>query len=231
MMSYKELLEDELWLLKRKEILSRDKNCCQNCQNEQVLEGTSRGLVVNIKLLDNHVLAIFNASDKRFRPHTPKYLLEYSDNDGCLRKTNIYLFEWLNNEILDSLKGVPIYYSLEPSNDGDLKLAIRAILKDNSESSYLHINNLHVHHKYYQEGKLPWEYPDSALVTLCWKCHENLHQNESVPYLNKEGKQTKILTPCFRCYGAGYFPEFYHVQNGICFRCEGAKYEQLKKSK
>jgi hypothetical protein len=31
---------------------------------------------------------------------------------------------------------------------------------------------LNVHHKYYQKGLSPWEYPDESLTTLCEKCHE-----------------------------------------------------------
>ena len=31
---------------------------------------------------------------------------------------------------------------------------------------------LNVHHKYYEQGKEPWEYPMDALVTLCEHCHE-----------------------------------------------------------
>ena len=34
-------------------------------------------------------------------------------------------------------------------------------------------NTLHVHHRFYERGKEPWEYADSALVTLCADCHEN----------------------------------------------------------
>ena len=33
--------------------------------------------------------------------------------------------------------------------------------------------NLHVHH-YWYNGR-PWEVPDSALVTLCEDCHEEIH--------------------------------------------------------
>lgn len=36
---------------------------------------------------------------------------------------------------------------------------------------------LHVHHKYYQDGHLPWEYKDDVLVTLCEKCHSLIHAN------------------------------------------------------
>ncbi len=31
---------------------------------------------------------------------------------------------------------------------------------------------LNVHHKFYNFGQEPWEYPDCALVTLCEECHE-----------------------------------------------------------
>lgn len=31
---------------------------------------------------------------------------------------------------------------------------------------------LHVHHRYYEAGKEPWEYADDALVTVCEDCHE-----------------------------------------------------------
>lgn len=30
---------------------------------------------------------------------------------------------------------------------------------------------LHVHHTYYLTGKMPWEYPDEALLVLCAGCH------------------------------------------------------------
>jgi len=32
-------------------------------------------------------------------------------------------------------------------------------------------STLNVHHKYYLRGRDPWDYPDSALVTLCDTCH------------------------------------------------------------
>lgn len=32
---------------------------------------------------------------------------------------------------------------------------------------------LHVHHKTYQFGKEPWDYPDENFITLCWECHES----------------------------------------------------------
>ncbi len=37
---------------------------------------------------------------------------------------------------------------------------------------------LNVHHDYYETGHEPWDYPDSALLTLCRDCHEARHQLE-----------------------------------------------------
>ena len=39
------------------------------------------------------------------------------------------------------------------------------------------------------------------------------------------------FTPCVRCNGMGYFPEYKKIENGICFRCRGARYEELIESK
>ena len=33
-------------------------------------------------------------------------------------------------------------------------------------------STLHIHHRYYQCGKKPWEYNMSALLTLCESCHQ-----------------------------------------------------------
>lgn len=33
-------------------------------------------------------------------------------------------------------------------------------------------DTLHIHHKYYENNKKVWEYPDTVLITLCENCHE-----------------------------------------------------------
>jgi hypothetical protein len=35
---------------------------------------------------------------------------------------------------------------------------------------------LNVHHMSYERGRLPWEYPDNQLVTLCEDCHAEVHE-------------------------------------------------------
>lgn len=37
-------------------------------------------------------------------------------------------------------------------------------------------SNLHVHHTYYTDGKMAWDYPDSALITYCSACHKEEHR-------------------------------------------------------
>jgi hypothetical protein len=87
---------------------------------------------------------------------------------------------------------------------------------------------LHVHHQYYILANLPWEYPDSALITVCSNCHEVIHKSGVIPVYREETKAVKLnLIPCSRCYGQGILPQFSHHQNGICFKCGGAKYLEL----
>lgn len=88
---------------------------------------------------------------------------------------------------------------------------------------------LHVHHKHYIYGLDPWEYKDSELVTLCEQCHSEVHEAVNVPvYRLDDGNLVEVhLTPCKRCSGSGWLSQYKHVQDGICFRCLGAKYDEL----
>lgn len=57
--------------------------------------------------------------------------------------------------------------------------------------------NLNVHHIYYKDGRHAWEYPNSALITLCQKCHQLVHSyndfhNELNPY-SKQNPHYKLL--------------------------------------
>lgn len=38
---------------------------------------------------------------------------------------------------------------------------------------------LHVHHKHYVKGRLPWEYEASDLEALCVDCHESAHVSKA----------------------------------------------------
>lgn len=90
-------------------------------------------------------------------------------------------------------------------------------------------NPLNVHHRYYIYKKKAWEYDESTLITLCRHCHVLIHKSTSplIYYEDNERLAPLRLTPCIRCHGAGFFPEFRHVNNGVCFRCNGSRYEEL----
>lgn len=38
------------------------------------------------------------------------------------------------------------------------------------------VSRLEVHHGFYVSGRMPWDYPDSALHVLCHDCHKDEHQ-------------------------------------------------------
>jgi 5-methylcytosine-specific restriction endonuclease McrA len=50
---------------------------------------------------------------------------------------------------------------------------------------------LNVHHTYYYPGKLPWEYPDKALITLCDLCHQWEHVLNPPKYKKRKGYNNK----------------------------------------
>lgn len=88
--------------------------------------------------------------------------------------------------------------------------------------------SLHVHHKFYILDRLPWEYKDKDLITLCNWCHWDFHQKNKVQIFKElNSKLIPVeLALCSRCNGAGWFPEYTHVENGVCFECRGGRFER-----
>ena len=88
---------------------------------------------------------------------------------------------------------------------------------------------LHVHHKYYILNKLPWEYQDIALITLCDLCHKEVHNTEKILVFKDESlTETVDLKACNNCNGSGYLSHYKYYMNGICFNCSGTGYFELK---
>ena len=87
---------------------------------------------------------------------------------------------------------------------------------------------LHVHHTYYINNKLPWEYSNDSLITLCQECHQKIHENSDIPvYLDDRMLTEMELTKCSRCKGSGFLEQFHYYLNGVCFRCDGNKYDEF----
>ena len=56
----------------------------------------------------------------------------------------------------------------------------------------LETKGLEVHHKYYLEDKLPWEVPDTALITLCRIHHQMAHEGRTIgSFIKKNKNKTK----------------------------------------
>jgi hypothetical protein len=75
---------------------------------------------------------------------------------------------------------------------------------DGLKKRWMFFEGLNVHHLYYQDGMLPWEYPREALVTLCQECHFEWHQDNLIQYRNKEGKVKGQLEICSKCKGNSF---------------------------
>ncbi|HOZ15658.1 MAG TPA: HNH endonuclease [Tenuifilaceae bacterium] len=252
-MEYCDQLKTSDWKNKRRRILQRDDFICKSCNN-QFEKNLQYGLAYN---LQNNIDRDFikyrlRNIDKDFVPQysdpvslqketvlrefksIPKLIwVEYAIDD--LNVQNIYTIRQINDNHIDSLLRF-IFESpqIESTNNVvDFNSPIRnrlykpELLKLKKDYKVCLSFFLNVHHLVYRDNKLAWEYPDDDLITLCWKCHEKLHETAKIPWLDENGSIKGNLTPCFRCFGAGYFPEYLHVENGRCFRCHGKRFEQF----
>lgn len=67
--------------------------------------------------------------------------------------------------------------------------------------------NLRVHHIYYVEGAMPWEYPDEALVTLCETCHNDYHKKYKNIVKKKEPAKVSKRKPKIKLHNLSSFNE------------------------
>ena len=74
-------------------------------------------------------------------------------------------------------------------------------------------SRLDIHHKYYQDGCLQWDYPNEALVAFCRICHETHHRSKEIVHYDKSGRDIGKLNPCPKCSGLGYLQQYNHVEN------------------
>ena len=64
----------------------------------------------------------------------------------------------------------------------------RWTLKKQCEMCLEDTGDLDIYHTYYYPGKLPWEYPDKSLITLCKECEQN---RKPIPFKEIKKKEPK----------------------------------------
>lgn len=243
-MTYLEQLQHERWFEKRKLILNRDAYKCIIYQNLSYISNFFSGIISSNKIspLFSNTKVINGVIVAKIFDISRKILLDIFINDGQYSPNENYVVYYYENP-----KKHPVCIALKILPESELeiktnlldvtKFGIRAFFTEKTianiakpisqNDKWSLVKGLHIHHTYYQEEKFAWEYENESLQTLCWFCHEKLHQDQSIPRLNKDGVNIGKLRNCKRCYGAGYFPQFKHVDSGVCFHCRGKRFEEL----
>lgn len=246
-MDYPTQLESPEWQIKRNHILERDQNRCQLCGKGKSNRTKILGKYYNFGL--DYSYTSIQESDiikTQFSISEFKEFLHWERTNICQSESDYMVA--INDKgiigIVDiNLKGIVedpnlrdnicinlvrhksgmLFYMLSSidSNKNNLKIPVPYFREDPI--------SLNVHHKRYILQKKAWEYNDDDLVTLCNECHEKIHKVLSPKvYSDNNGYMEEVpLIPCSRCQGTGYFPEYRHVENGVCFRCRGARFEEL----
>lgn len=98
------------------------------------------------------------------------------------------------------------------------------ILLNKIKVEWIYLFGLQVHHTYYQEGKMPWEYEEPSLITYCKLCHAEVHEKTEIPFLSSSGIKLENIKQCNTCHGTGFRPEYSYYKDGICFDCDGIGY-------
>jgi len=229
---YKDLLYTREWLSKREHIKNRDQYRCTTC-NKFPSDEVYFNRETNLKEGYTFIFDLpFNPS--RIETHNRKEQEYFQIPNDTRYKIELFyelIKENFNNiyAVIDLLKE-PISSQIKLLND--LKTFSKFEQIEHGDNPKVKMNSkvieLHVHHHYYVKDRLPWEYPDLSLITLCNECHWELHKEHRIPFYKDElFNELQKLTVCPRCNGAGIFPEYHHVQNGVCFECNGAMYLEL----
>lgn len=205
-MKYKEQLQQPEWFAKRNEILKRDGDKCTCCGAEK---SEYTGWTVSFEEASYQEL-----SKKGYQ------LLIKSDYDNLLSLCG-----------MDAAKVDFVSKIREPFNLNNLRFSERQwydkrprlVFYYSGESTNYRLGQLNIHHKYYISGKRAWEYDNDVLTTLCYDCHKEVHKKDIVEVRAAANSYTKsrFAKNCEKCEGTGYLPEFSHIDNGVCYPCDG----------
>lgn len=236
--SYIEQLMTVEWQNRRLEILRRDEFKCKHCQNSKIINSSTPGLIVHH--YNNQSCTVFDLNScKNFGAaiFDPTYKKENKSSQICYygRVNDRYIVLGYLENLIPMKVNLSYSMSLEEDLEEDPKfwfdyyqadIAISILQNIQPEMlKWEYIFNMNVHHKYYKKGLMAWEYPNEALVSLCWNCHEELHENSTVPELDVSGNLINYHSRCPKCHGAGWLPHYQHVENGICFNCNGLRFK------
>lgn len=213
-MTYKEQLNQPEWEAKRRIILERDSYRCTICGlKRSELTGLSKkfGIVNMSGLFANGYIVSF------------PYGLNYHDSIRISKGTRFYTAFFIGSRtqpldldrLLFGLKCQDHETPLGVMKSCDTLVFYDGTVKEQG------LVDLNVHHRYYVSGKLAWEYDNSALQTVCFKCHTLIHQTTEIPCYSDDGRLHSAAIPCWKCNGSGYLEEYHYYHHGVCFTCGG----------
>ena len=205
-MTYEELLKTDEWREKSLSIKKRDNFTCQNCQNLVLIESYNlRQMLFHLSLSKKgFTVSIGSMEEGAYKKRYAKFdvelyeILKKYSKPGKIRMM-LYADQGEDSDFFTHLGTCFLDQKYYQYNGPRSPLGFRspeAILQyeislqkeiENGlykELEWIELKLLDTHHKYYQKGKLPWEYPDSALVTLCRTCHELEHQDKIIEAKN-----------------------------------------------
>lgn len=87
---------------------------------------------------------------------------------------------------------------------------------------------LHVHHLYYENGRDYWDYPESALVSLCEDCHTDVtdyDKERKTNFSNPQYERLRRITINFPCISSNWEDyKNYAVELVLVIHLEGQLY-------
>lgn len=231
--TYQILLQHEKWQSKREEILKRDNYKCQKCSNRTYFDDDS--------------ISVYPIKRKGTNEKGHYVVIETSQyaDDTIVNYVRLSMIDWPTGPLLscvfdDKVTGV-ISFPEKISASSAQKLVqdlVKNITKGYSEIDWKkfligrewlynwpYVRGIQVHHTYYKYNKLPWQYPNESLMTVCGPCHQKIHEEETIYVEFDDGNKIE-LTPCDRCDGTGYISRYSHYKNGVCFKCFGGRFDQ-----
>lgn len=199
LISYSELLSTTEWKQKRQEILKRDSYVCQKCKTRNTK---------NYKI--EQLQAILGTKNKTLNWKVANRGINVNED---LKAGNYWFISESSFKKYDAYTGRK--YIISPSG--------WFLIKADKECF------LNVHPKKYVFNILPWENCNIEFETYCSCCHIEMHKNEEIisyRLINKNLVPVK-MSPCLKCLGKGELSQNNHIENAICDRCHGKRFEEL----